>query len=83
MSHGWLAPLQTWMNRTPRSSSRRVIRSCRAWVPGPYSVADRLRLAADVERLGRLGLHPVGQLERLDPRLERRVVRGALPRAAR
>ena len=36
-SHGWLAPLQTWMNRTPRSSSRRVIRSCRAWVPGPYS----------------------------------------------
>ena len=41
----------------------------------PVHRPDRLGLAADVERLGRLGLHPVGQLERLDPRLERGVVR--------
>ena len=46
--------------------------------PGPYSVADVLRLAADVERLGRLGLHAEGQFERLDAGLElrRRCCRG-------
>ena len=32
--------------------------------------ADVGGLLADVKRLGRLRLHPVGQLERLDPRLE-------------
>ena len=37
---------------------------------GPVHRADRLRLLGDVERLGRLRLHPVRQLERLDPGLE-------------
>ena len=72
LSHGWPAPLQTWTKRTPRSSSRRVISSCRPCVPGAVQLADRLRLAADVEGVGRLGLHPVGQLERLDAGFELR-----------
>ena len=45
--------------------------------PGPYMSRIVLRLAADVERVGRLRLHAVGQLERLDAGLELRVV---LPR---
>ena len=65
------------MNRTPRSSSRRVISNWRPCVPDPYMARIGSRLAADVEGLGRLGLHPVGQLERLDPRLEGRVVAAA------
>ena len=44
---------------------------------GAVHVADVLRLAADVERLGRLGLHAEAELERLDAGLERGVV---LPR---
>ena len=39
-----------------------------------------LRLAVDVERVGRLGLHAVGQLERLDAGFELRVVAAARPR---
>ena len=50
--------------------------------PGPYSVADVLRLARDVERVGRLRLHAVGQLERLDARFELRIVAAARPGAA-
>ncbi len=38
-------------------------------------VEDVLRLAADVERVGRFDLHAVGQLERLDLRFELRVAR--------
>ena len=44
---------------------------------GAVHVADVLRLAADIERLGRLGLHAEAQLERADAGFERRVV---LPR---
>ena len=42
--------------------------------PGPYMSRMCLRLAADVEGVGGLGLHAVGQLERLDARFELRVV---------
>jgi hypothetical protein len=38
LSQGCPAPLQTWTNRTPRSSSRRVTSNCRAIVPEPYRV---------------------------------------------
>ena len=44
---------------------------------GAVHVADVLRLAADVERLGRLGLHAEAKLERLDAGFERGIV---LPR---
>ena len=39
---------------------------------GPFAVQgpDRGGFLTDVEGVGRLGLHPVGELERLDPRLE-------------
>ena len=43
-------------------------------IAGAIHVEDVLRLAADVERLGHFGLHPIGQLERLDPRVELRIV---------
>ena len=38
-------------------------------------VADVLRLAVDVERVGRFVLHAVGEFEAMDPRLELRVAR--------
>ena len=46
-------------------------------------LADVLRFARDVEGVGRLDLHAVGQLERLDPRLELRVVLRAAAGAVR
>ena len=50
--------------------------------PGPYISRMCCGSRRDVERLGRLGLHPVGQLERLDAGFELRVVAGALAGAA-
>ena len=49
----------------------------RGGVVEPVEVARRLRLAVDVERLGRAGLHPEGQLERLDPRGQAAIVLAA------
>ena len=48
----------------------------------PVHVEDMLRLAAHVEGFGRVALHLVGQLERLNARFERRVGRpcGQVPR---
>src|SRR5438874_876974 len=37
---------------------------------GTVHLPDRLRLLADVERVGRFRLHTISQLERLDPRLQ-------------
>src|SRR5262249_45977896 len=45
---------------------------------GPVPVADILRLAADIEGVLSVVLHAVGQLERLDARLELRVGSAAL-----
>src|SRR5204863_8032441 len=42
---------------------------------GAVGLAHLRRLAADVEGVGGLGLHAVGQLERLDAGLQLRVVR--------
>ena len=74
LSHGWPAPCQTWTKRTPRSSSRRAIRHLPGLRAGAVHVADVLRLAADVERVGRVHLHAVGQLEGLDAGFELRIV---------
>ena len=49
--------------------------SWRACVPGPVESADGVGLATDVKGFRCLALHAVGQLERFDPCLERRVVR--------
>ena len=56
--------------RTPRSTSRRAIRQALANSPSPYSSPGRGRLAAEVERVGRLELHAEGHLERGDARFE-------------
>src|SRR2546430_8895631 len=48
---------------------------------GAVRLQDVLRLPAHVERVGRLALHPVGQLERLDAGLQLRVVRPRLLRS--
>ena len=42
--------------------------------PVAVEVANVLRLAVQIERLGRLALHPIGQLERLNPCFEQRRV---------
>ena len=65
--------------RTPRSTRRTAIRQPRAVLPAPYSFARRLALLADVEDLRRLGLHPEGDLHRLDGGLELRVVPARAP----
>ena len=39
-----------------------------------HALADGCRLAAHVEGLGRLALHAIGQLERLDARFQLRVM---------
>ena len=53
-------------------------------LPGPYSFSVAVALLADVEDLGRLGLHPVGDLHRLDRRFELRIAdRFALDAACR
>ena len=49
-------------------------RACRGRTARGSACGSRL----DVEGVGRLGLHPVGQLERLDARLELRVVLAAV-----
>ena len=47
---------------------------------GAVHVADVLRLAVDVEGVGRFGLHAVGQLERLDAGFELGVAAARLER---
>ena len=47
-------------------------------MPEPYRSRTFLRLLADVEGVGRLHLHPVCQLHRLDARLQLRVLRALL-----
>ena len=46
--------------------------------PAAIEIVNVLRLARDVEGVGRLHLHAVGQFERLDPRLQLRLVRPLL-----
>ena len=43
---------------------------------------DRLRLAVDIERLGRLHLHAIGELEAFDPRGQLRLARMVVEPAA-
>ena len=43
----------------------------------PVQSTNRFGLAADIKGFGGLALHAVSQLERLDPRLERRIVRAS------
>ena len=64
-------PCQSWTNRTPRSTRRRAISSltCRAVLP--VQRRDGCRLLADIERIAGVHLHPVGELEGLNARLQR------------
>ena len=83
----WAVLCEIWMNRTPRSASRRAIRHCRpkSRVSGssrPYSFLVASDSLGDVEGLGRLGLHAERELERLDARLELRIVIPAVRAAA-
>ena len=70
LSHGCPWPCQTCTKRTPCSSSRRAMSICRPCVPVPYMSRIVLRLPADVEGVGGVHLHAIGQLERLDAGFE-------------
>ena len=83
LSHGCPSPCQTCTNRTPRSTSRRAMRICRPCTPGPYISRMWLRLAADIEGVGRFHLHAIGQLEGLHAGFELRRRRRAVARACR
>ncbi len=80
----WSQPRwKSWMNRTPRSASRRASRQLAAKVPGvrdvgAVQVEDRVGLAREVGQLGDRGLHPEGHLVLGDPREDLRVAELAM-----
>ena len=65
------------MKRTPRSSEPAGDQQLPSLRAVAVEFSDRFGLARDVERIGRLELHAVGQFETLDPGFELGVVLAA------